>query len=101
MTFFLSHNYFMHKAIQILLAMCLVASLSADNETYFSDGASRQFYEKVAPEIAIWQTPNWLWDNDNGGGPGSGTWQTNYVKCWMQELGVKRQFRNTDDIVLE
>ena len=65
------------------------------------NGASRQFYEKVAPEIAIWQTPNWLWDNDNGNGPGSGTWQTNYVKCWMQELGVKRQFRNIDDIVLE
>ncbi|MBQ4480632.1 MAG: MBL fold metallo-hydrolase [Victivallales bacterium] len=65
------------------------------------NGASRQFYEKVAPEIAIWQTPDWLWDNDNGGGPGSGSWQTNYVKCWMQELGVKRQFRNTDDIVLE
>ena len=65
------------------------------------NGASRQFYEKVAPEIAIWQTPSWLWDNDNGGGPGSGTWQTNYVKCWLQELGVKKQFRNVEDIILE
>jgi beta-lactamase superfamily II metal-dependent hydrolase len=65
-------------------------------------GASREFYKRVAPEIAIWQTPTWLWDNNNGGrGPGSGPWQTNYVKCWLQELNVRKQFRNIEDIVIE
>ena len=65
------------------------------------NGASREFYKKVAPEIAIWQTPSWLWDNDSGGGPGSGSWKTNYVKCWLQDLGIRKQFRNVKDIIIE
>ena len=56
-------------------------------------GADKAFYAAVRPEVCIWPTPQWLWDNDFGGthGPGSGTFLTNYVKCWMQDLGVKRQ----------
>jgi len=56
-------------------------------------GADKAFYAAVRPEVCIWPTPQWLWDNDFGGtnGPGSGEFLTNYVKCWMQDLGVKRQ----------
>ena len=65
-------------------------------------GASREFYAAVKPEICIWPTSQWLWDNDLGGthGPGSGPFRTNYTKCWMQDLGVKRQFLLTRDQVL-
>ena len=65
-------------------------------------GASKEFYAVARPEICIWPTPQWLWDNDLGGthGPGSGPFRTNYTKCWMQELGVKRQFLLTRDWVL-
>lgn len=65
-------------------------------------GASREFYAAVKPEICIWPTPRWLWDNDLGGthGPGSGPFLTNYTKCWMQDLGVKRQILLTRDQVL-
>ncbi len=65
-------------------------------------GANKAFYAAVKPEICIWPTPQWLWDNDLGAvnGPGSGPFLTNYVKCWMQELGVKRQFLLTRDWVL-
>ena len=64
-------------------------------------GAKKSFYEVVRPEICIWPTPQWLWDNDLGGthGPGSGPFLTNYTKCWMQELGVKRQYLLTHDYV--
>jgi len=64
-------------------------------------GAKKSFYEAVMPEACIWPTTQWLWDNDLGGthGPGSGPFQTNYTKCWMQELGVKRQFLLTRDFV--
>lgn len=65
------------------------------------NGANKEFYAAVKPSIAIWETPQWLWDNDIGGGPGSGPWQTNFVKCWMQELGVKKQYRNWEDVILE
>ena len=65
-------------------------------------GANKAFYAAVKPEICVWPTPQWLWDNDLGGvnGPGSGPFQTNYVKCWMQELGVKRQILLTKDAAL-
>lgn len=64
-------------------------------------GAKRDFYAAVRPEICLWPTPQWLWDNDLGGenGPGSGPFLTNYTKCWMQELGVRRQYLLTKDIV--
>ena len=64
------------------------------------NGVEKAFYAAVAPKIAIWPTPDWLWDNNLGGrGVGSGPWRTNYVKCWMQELGVKSQFLLTRDHV--
>ena len=63
-------------------------------------GVDRNFYAAVKPEVAIWPTPSWLWDNKLGNGTvGSGSWQTNYVKCWMQELGVKRNYLLTRDHV--
>ena len=60
-------------------------------------GANKGFYAAVKPEICVWPTPQWLWDNNSGKGVGSGPWRTNYTKCWMQELGVKRQILLTKD----
>lgn len=65
------------------------------------NGANKRFYETVMPTIAIWPTPKWLWDNDEGGGPGSGSWKTNYVKCWMQDLKVRRQYTNITEVRLK
>ena len=65
------------------------------------NGANKNFYEVVNPEICVWPTVHWLWENNSGGqGPGSGPWLTNYVKCWMQDIGVKRQFLLTKDAAL-
>ena len=56
-------------------------------------GVGKNFYELVKPTICVWPTPEWLWENNLGGkGPGSGPWVINYVKCWMQELGVKKNY---------
>lgn len=65
-------------------------------------GANKKFYAAVKPEVCIWPTPQWLWDNDSGGthGPGSGEFLTNYTKCWMQELGVRRQILLVRDWVM-
>ena len=56
------------------------------------NGTDKDFYAAVKPDAAIWPTPTWLWDNNNGGGPGSGPWRTNYVKCWMQDFGIKKNY---------
>jgi hypothetical protein len=69
-------------------------------------GVNKAFYGAVKPSVAIWPTPWWLWDNDASfglanrpGGVGSGGFQTNYVKCWLQDLGVKEQYLLTKDII--
>lgn len=57
------------------------------------NGVDKDFYSAVRPEAAIWPTTSWLWENNrNGRGPGSGPWRTNYVKCWMQDLGVGNNY---------
>ena len=70
-------------------------------------GVNKAFYSAVKPAVAIWPTPKWLWDNDASigrkdriGGIGSGTFLTNYVKCWLQELGVREQYVLTEDLFL-
>ena len=33
--------------------------------------------------------PEWLWNNDNGGGMNSGPWKTLEARGWMRQMGVK------------
>lgn len=55
-------------------------------------GATEAFYVAAAPRYCLWPTPDWLWDNDNGGGKGSGPWQTLEVRAWIDELDVERHY---------
>ena len=50
------------------------------------DGVGRNFYEAVSPEICLWPTPTWVWDNTNG------NLQTPEVRGWMEELGVEENY---------
>lgn len=46
----------------------------------------------------------WIWENEGAYRPSSGHLKTNYVKCWMEELGVKKQYisgRDEDDLIIE
>ena len=52
------------------------------------DGADKEFYEIVRPKICLYTAPCWLWDNDNGGGKGSGPWKTLVTRKWMEDLGA-------------
>ena len=63
-------------------------------------GVTKDFYKMASPEVVVWPTPDWLWENDIGEGPGSGSFITNYTKCWMQELGVKKQYLLTCDCTI-
>ena len=51
-------------------------------------GVNQEFYAYIKPKRCIWPTPDWLWDNDNGGGFDTGPWQTVRTREWMEELGV-------------
>ena len=55
-------------------------------------GVEKNVYEAICPSICMWNSPAWLYDNDNGGGIGSGKWLTLQVRAWMDELGVTKHF---------
>ena len=55
-------------------------------------GVEKNVYEAIRPSICMWNSPAWLYDNDNGGGIGSGKWLTLQVRAWMDELGVTKHF---------
>lgn len=65
-------------------------------------GVNEDVYKILNPEICLWPTPDWLWDNDNGGGYNSGDWYTLETRKWMEDLGVKKNYCIKDgDQVLE
>ena len=68
------------------------------------NGASEELYEIISPDICLWPTPEWLWNNDNGGGYSSGNWTTLETKGWMENLNVKEHYVSKDgdlSVVLE
>ena len=63
---------------------------------------SYQFYQKLGAKVFLWPTPQWLWDNDNGGGPGSGKWTTGQTRKWQTGLLVREYYVTKDgDQVIE
>ncbi|MDW2800311.1 MBL fold metallo-hydrolase [Clostridium boliviensis] len=64
-------------------------------------GVNRDVYAAIQPQIALWPCPLWLWNNDNGGGIGSGDWKTLETRQWMQDLGVKVNYciKDGDQII--
>ncbi len=61
-------------------------------------GVSEEFYRVVKPTYCLWPTPQWLWDNDDGGGPDSGPWSTLETRAWMDSLGVKAHYVSKDGL---
>ncbi len=49
-------------------------------------GVSEKFYQKVQPRVCLWPTPEWLWNNDNGQGYGTGPYKTLETRAWMEKL---------------
>jgi len=56
------------------------------------NGVGEKVYQAVRPTYCLWPAPKWLWDNDNGGGEGSGPWRTLEVRMWMEKLPVKAHY---------
>lgn len=54
------------------------------------NGCGKAFYEAVSPEICLWPTPSWLWDNRNG------NLRTPEVKAWISELNIRKNFVTKD-----
>ena len=55
-------------------------------------GVNFNMYKLIMPKICLWPTPDWLWNNDNGEGYGTGPWRTLETRGWMEQLGVQASF---------
>ncbi|MBR4726879.1 MAG: TIM barrel protein [Clostridia bacterium] len=58
------------------------------------DGVDRNFYEAVSPEVCLWPTPTWVYENTNG------NLKTLEVRAWMEELGVKKHYKSFEGSVV-
>lgn len=59
-------------------------------------GVAREVYEAIAPSVCLWDTPDWLWENDAGKGYNTHVFLTVEVRRWMQELGVQKHYCTKD-----
>ena len=75
-----------------LIKTCTAAELKSDivqMAHHGQQGVDQDAYTLIAPTTCLWPSPAWLWNNDNGGGVGSGPWGTLSTRAWMDALGVK------------
>ena len=68
------------------LLKCDICKMSHHGQS----GCDKAFYEAVSPEICLWPTPYWLWNNKKG------LFKTDEVKNWMKEIGVKENYISKD-----
>lgn len=50
------------------------------------NGVGHDVYRAINPSICLWPTPQWLWDNDNGSGPNTGSWPIAATKGWLNQV---------------
>lgn len=64
-------------------------------------GVNEDVYKIINPIVCMWNAPEWLWDNNNGSGKGSGTYLTLQVREWMDKIGVKKHYvmKDGDQII--
>lgn len=75
-----------------LIKTCTAAELKSDivqMAHHGQQGVDQDAYALIAPTTCLWPTPAWLWNNDNGGGVGSGPWGTLTTRAWMDAIDVK------------
>lgn len=53
-------------------------------------GVEEDLYQAISPEVCLWPTPDWLWDNVQDNVAGAGNYKTPIVRSWMLKLGVKK-----------
>ncbi len=72
-----------------LLAECGAEALKSDivqMAHHGQGGVSEEVYKAVNPDICLWPTPQWLWDNIGA------RYKTPVTKTWMSKLNVQKHY---------
>lgn len=56
------------------------------------EGVDEAFYNATECKTCLWCAPDWLWDNDRGGGFNTASFKTVIVRGWMEKMGVKEHY---------
>ena len=59
-------------------------------------GATEELYKIINPQICLWPTPTWLWNNDAGSGENTGEWKTFETRKWLENLNVEKNYIGKD-----
>ena len=69
-------------------------------------GVAREVYEAILPSVCLWDTPDWLWENNNfySNDPataGKGPFTTLETRAWLERLGTKVHYvaKDGDQII--
>ena len=62
-------------------------------------GVTEKFYQAISPKVALWCTPEWLWNNDVGTGFNLGPFATLETREWLSKLGTVN-YRFEDEITV-
>ena len=77
-------NYVVEKYSGSAILRCDYCKMSHHGQ----GGVGRNFYEAVSPEVCLWPTPTWVYNNVNG------NLRTFETRAWVRELGVKREYKS-------
>lgn len=72
-----------------LLADCGAEQLKVDivqMAHHGQNGVGEEVYQAINPDICLWPTPKWLWDNEGN------RWKTTETKSWMAKLGDLKHY---------
>lgn len=64
-----------------------------------SQGIPMAYYWQLRPKACLWPTPDWLWENDNGGGYNSGPWETIKIYDFLTKKGVEHHYIMKDGTI--
>ena len=63
-------------------------------------GVTEKFYRHISPQVCLWPTPEWLWNNDIGAGFDTGPYKTLETRGWMEKMKtVNYHFENTVTVI--
>lgn len=64
------------------------------------NGVSKEVYDNIKPQLCFFSVPEWLYNNDSGGGYNSGKWESIDVRRWVNDLGAENFLSYNGDVTV-
>ncbi len=65
------------------------------------NGVTEEVYDCIKPSVCFYNSPEWLYNNDNGSGYNSGDWKSLEVQNWMKKYNTTDYIAYKGDVVVQ